>query len=280
MQDPIEYLTEDQLVHIVVLLEEDKKTEAIQYIVQHTPLDQQQALEVIAAIVMEHDAALQVQTQGARFSDDVTINPQLKTEALTDSIAVSIPASATQDHATRPPIPESTQELQEKVAEPARPQRLVGIFTLERRKIEPRSISSKAGIKPHTVCMRNPLFADSDMKPTGLQSNRYDRCRGLTQDSSRPRALRKPAAKLPPANEAQASARDFEACPQFPNSARVRQTSSGQNRRALARRGLFHDRRRALQQGPLETSVAAIRGSRRSQRKRTASGWRCSYTGP
>lgn len=27
MQDPIEYLTEDQLVHIVVLLEEDKKTE-------------------------------------------------------------------------------------------------------------------------------------------------------------------------------------------------------------------------------------------------------------
>ncbi len=118
MQDPIEYLTEDQLVHIVVLLEEDKKSEAIQYIVQHTPLDQQQALEVIAAIVMEHDAALQVQTQGARFSDDVTINPQLKTEALTDSIAVSIPASATQDHATRPPIPESTQELQEKVAEP------------------------------------------------------------------------------------------------------------------------------------------------------------------
>jgi len=29
MQDPIEYLTEDQLVHIVVLLEEDKKSEAI-----------------------------------------------------------------------------------------------------------------------------------------------------------------------------------------------------------------------------------------------------------
>ncbi|ATO19630.1 hypothetical protein BS636_08185 [Acinetobacter sp. LoGeW2-3] len=118
MQDPIEYLTEEQLVHIVVLLEDDKKTEAIQYIVQHTSLNQQQALEVIAAIVMEHDAALQVQTQGARFSDDVTADRQLKTETLTDSIAVSIPTSATQDHATRPPVPESTRELQEKVAEP------------------------------------------------------------------------------------------------------------------------------------------------------------------
>ena len=118
MQDPIEHLTEEQLVHIVVLLEEDKKTEAIQYIVQNTSLNQQQALEVIAAIVMEHDAALQVQTQGARFSDDVTTDQQLKTEVLTDSIAVSIPMNSTQDHATHPPMPESTRELQEKVAEP------------------------------------------------------------------------------------------------------------------------------------------------------------------
>lgn len=90
MRDPIEHLNEEQLVHIVVLLEEDKKNEALVYIVKNSSLTEQQARDVIAAILMEHDAALQQQTSGPRFTDDLP-EQQVETGNLTDSIAISIP---------------------------------------------------------------------------------------------------------------------------------------------------------------------------------------------
>lgn len=118
MQDPIEHLSEEQLVHIVVLLEDDKKNEALAYIVKNSSLTEQQARDVLAAILMEHDAALQQQTSGPRFSDDLPAQ-QVETGNLTDSIAISIPRQNDQLNDSRTsPLPPATAELQEKVAEP------------------------------------------------------------------------------------------------------------------------------------------------------------------
>src|SRR5690606_41448971 len=89
MLDPIEQLTEEQLIHIIVLLEQDQKKEAVQYIMQHSTLNQEQALEGIAAILLEHDAALHMHTSGPRFSDDLYSEQSAASAALTDSIAVS-----------------------------------------------------------------------------------------------------------------------------------------------------------------------------------------------
>lgn len=66
MQDLIEYLSQEQLVNIIILLEDDKKLEAVRYITENTPLDEAQALQVIDEIVREHD----VESTGPRFSDD------------------------------------------------------------------------------------------------------------------------------------------------------------------------------------------------------------------
>lgn len=114
MQDPIEQLTEEQLIHIIVLLEQDQKKEAIQYIMQHSTLNQEQALEVIAAILMEHDAALHMHSSGPRFSDDLSSEQTASNAALTDSIAVSEPEQALK----RSPVPPVIPELQEKIADP------------------------------------------------------------------------------------------------------------------------------------------------------------------
>lgn len=70
MQDLIEYLSQEQLVNIIILLEDDKKLEAVRYITENTPLDEAQALQVIDEIVQEHDVVMKHESTGPRFSDD------------------------------------------------------------------------------------------------------------------------------------------------------------------------------------------------------------------
>ena len=85
MQDLIEQLTQEQLVDIVILLEDDKKLEAIRYIRTHTALDESQAIQVINEIVREHDLALNRDNKGnigPRFTDDADENIPVVTTPL------------------------------------------------------------------------------------------------------------------------------------------------------------------------------------------------------
>lgn len=85
MQDLIEQLTQEQLVDIVILLEDDKKLEAIRYIRTHTALDESQAIQVINEIVREHDLALNRNNKGnigPRFTDDADENISVVTTPL------------------------------------------------------------------------------------------------------------------------------------------------------------------------------------------------------
>lgn len=85
MQDLIEQLTQEQLVDIVILLEDDKKLEAIRYIRTHTALDESQAIQVIDEIVREHDLALNRNNKGnigPRFTDDADENIPVVTTPL------------------------------------------------------------------------------------------------------------------------------------------------------------------------------------------------------
>ena len=85
MQDLIEQLTQEQLVDIVILLEDDKKLEAIRYIRAHTALDESQAIQVIDEIVREHDLALNRDNKGnigPRFTDDADENIPVVTTPL------------------------------------------------------------------------------------------------------------------------------------------------------------------------------------------------------
>lgn len=70
MQELIESLTQEQLVNIIILLEDDKKIEAVRYITEHTTLNEIQALQVIEEIVREHDVVMKTESTGPRFSDD------------------------------------------------------------------------------------------------------------------------------------------------------------------------------------------------------------------
>ncbi|QQN87579.1 MULTISPECIES: hypothetical protein [Acinetobacter] len=85
MQDLIEQLTQEQLVDIVILLEDDKKLDAIRYIRTHTALDESQAIQVIDEIVREHDLALNRDNKGnigPRFTDDADENIPVVTTPL------------------------------------------------------------------------------------------------------------------------------------------------------------------------------------------------------
>ena len=85
MQDLIEQLSQQQLVDIIILLEDDKKLEAIRYIRTHTSLDEFQARQVIDEIVLEHDLALNRDHEGnigPRFSEDANENIQVMTTPL------------------------------------------------------------------------------------------------------------------------------------------------------------------------------------------------------
>lgn len=85
MQDLIEQLTQEQLVDIVILLEDDKKLEAIRYIRTHTALDESQAIQVIDEIVREYDLALNRDNKGnigPRFTDDADENIPVVTTPL------------------------------------------------------------------------------------------------------------------------------------------------------------------------------------------------------
>lgn len=85
MQDLIERLTQGQLVDIVILLEDDKKLDAIRYIRTHTALDESQAIQVIDEIVREHDLALNRDNKGnigPRFTDDADENIPVVTTSL------------------------------------------------------------------------------------------------------------------------------------------------------------------------------------------------------
>ncbi|WP_180018596.1 MULTISPECIES: hypothetical protein [unclassified Acinetobacter] len=85
MQDLIEQLTQEQLVDIVILLEDDKKLDAIRYIRTHTALDESQAIQVIDEIVREHDLALNRNNKGnigPRFTDDADENIPVVTTSL------------------------------------------------------------------------------------------------------------------------------------------------------------------------------------------------------
>ena len=85
MQDLIEQLTQEQLVDIVILLDDDKKLDAIRYIRTHTALDESQAIQVINEIVREHDLALNRDNKGnigPRFTDDADENIPVVTTPL------------------------------------------------------------------------------------------------------------------------------------------------------------------------------------------------------
>ena len=85
MQDLIEQLTQEQLVDIVILLEDDKKLDAIRYIRTHTALDESQAIQVIDEIVREHDLVLNRDNKGnigPRFTDDADENIPVVTTPL------------------------------------------------------------------------------------------------------------------------------------------------------------------------------------------------------
>ncbi|WP_291360033.1 hypothetical protein [Acinetobacter sp. UBA3025] len=85
MQDLIEQLTQGQLVDIVILVEDDKKLDAIRYIRTHTALDESQAIQVIDEIVREHDLALNRDNKGnigPRFTDDADENIPVVTTSL------------------------------------------------------------------------------------------------------------------------------------------------------------------------------------------------------
>ncbi|WP_216938353.1 MULTISPECIES: hypothetical protein [unclassified Acinetobacter] len=99
MQELIESLTQEQLVNIIILLEDDKKLEAVRYITENTPLDEVQALQVIEEIVREHDIVMKTESTGPRFSDDaddidlvtppleIPTHPSLSTPTETEIIA-------------------------------------------------------------------------------------------------------------------------------------------------------------------------------------------------
>lgn len=94
MQHLIEQLSHEQLIDIIELLENDQKANAIQYIAKHTPLNELHALKVIEAIVNEHDAVLKLQTEGPRFSDDVTTDTEIGS-TFTEEVAATIPIEPT-----------------------------------------------------------------------------------------------------------------------------------------------------------------------------------------
>ena len=69
----------------MILLEDDKKLDAIRYIRTHTALDESQAIQVIDEIVREHDLALNRDNKGnigPRFTDDADENIPVVTTSL------------------------------------------------------------------------------------------------------------------------------------------------------------------------------------------------------
>ncbi len=74
-----------KLVDIVILLEDDKKLEAIRYIRTHTAFRWITAIQVIDEIVREHDLALNRNNKGnigPRFTDDADENISVVTTPL------------------------------------------------------------------------------------------------------------------------------------------------------------------------------------------------------
>lgn len=117
MQELIEQISQQQLVEIIILLEDDKKLEAIHYIRSHTPLDEIQARQLIDEIVREHDLALQRapnDTIGPRFTEDEDM--QLLTPPLELPKHPQLSISKEQEVAAqRVPETAPTQQIKKKI---------------------------------------------------------------------------------------------------------------------------------------------------------------------
>lgn len=117
MQELIEQISQQQLVEIIILLEDDKKLEAIHYIRSHTPLDEIQARQLIDEIVREHDLALQRDpndTIGPRFTEDEDM--QLLTPPLELPKHPQLSISKEQEVAAqRVPQTTPTQQIKKKI---------------------------------------------------------------------------------------------------------------------------------------------------------------------
>lgn len=117
MQELIEQISQQQLVEIIILLEDDKKLEAIHYIRSHTPLDEIQARQLIDEIVREHDLALQRapnDTIGPRFTEDEDM--QLLTPPLELPKHPQLSISKEQEVAAqRVPETTPTQQIKKKI---------------------------------------------------------------------------------------------------------------------------------------------------------------------
>ena len=117
MQELIEQISQQQLVEIIILLEDDKKLEAIHYIRSHTPLDEIQARQLIDEIVREHDLALQRDpndTIGPRFTEDEDM--QLLTPRLELPKHPQLSISKEQEVAAqRVPQTTPTQQIKKKI---------------------------------------------------------------------------------------------------------------------------------------------------------------------
>ena len=90
MQHLLEQLTQEQLLKVISMLEDDQKPEVIQYIAENSSLNELQALKVIDAIVSEHDEVLKQYTQGPRFTEDVPQEIQTEAYTLNDEIEEAI----------------------------------------------------------------------------------------------------------------------------------------------------------------------------------------------
>jgi hypothetical protein len=58
MDEKIQQLTNEQLLDVIVLVEENKIIQAIQYIATHTAFQYDDAQEIVTELTKRHDAAL------------------------------------------------------------------------------------------------------------------------------------------------------------------------------------------------------------------------------
>ena len=102
MDEKIEQLTNEQLLDVIVLVEENKIIQAIQYIATHTAFQYDDAQEIVTELTKRHDAALKsMYNHEQLYSEDIstaelTIN-RLTTPKLTLKEDQTLPKSQHKD---------------------------------------------------------------------------------------------------------------------------------------------------------------------------------------
>ncbi len=73
MDEKIEQLTNEQLLDVIVLVEENKIIQAIQYIATHTAFQYDDAQEIVTELTKRHDAALKsMYNHEQLYSEDIS----------------------------------------------------------------------------------------------------------------------------------------------------------------------------------------------------------------